>query len=197
MPTSTCCKDRANLGRPREIVADPRCGSARRGRAPACAACADCDARAVCADRRPAGQHARLCVRRAATLRVPACRTYDPTPARVRESTRRADCNADVTAPSTDTLRIGVPPKRITRTTAIDRRRSEHRGPRGLEPIRITRSSRGRARRPRPRRQAPNARRRGLVPRRGRLGPTTQASAFAAGRSRHGCSDRLLGEWRA
>ena len=34
------------------------------------------------------------------------------------------------------------------------------------------------------------------MPRRGRLGPTTQASAFAAGRSRHGCSDRLLGGWR-
>ncbi len=32
------------------------------------------------------------------------------------------------------------------------------------------------------------------MPRRGRLGPTTQASAFAAGRSRAGYSDRLLAE---
>ena len=121
-----------NFGRPRKIVADTRRGSARRGRAPVCAGCAVCDARAVCADRRPAGQHARPCVRRAATLRVPVCRTYDPTPARVRESTRCADCNADVKAPSTGTLRKCVPTKRITRTTGIDRRRSEHRGPGGL-----------------------------------------------------------------
>ena len=125
------------------MIAVPRHGSARRGRASACAACAVCDARAVCADRRPAGQHARSCIRRAATLRVPACRTYDPTPARVRKSTLRADCNADVTAPSTGTLRIGVPPKRITRTTGIDRRRSEHRGPRGLGLLRCVLQRRG------------------------------------------------------
>ena len=132
VPAYPVAKTVPNFGRPRKIVADKRRGSARRCRASACAACTACDARAVCADRRPAGQHARPCVRRAATLRVPACRTYDPTPARARESTRRADCNADVTAPPTDTLRIGVPTKRITRTTGIDRRRSEHRGPRGL-----------------------------------------------------------------
>lgn len=129
MPTSPVAKTVPDFGRPRKIVADTRRGSARRCRASACAACAVCDARAVCADRRPAGQHARPCVGRAATLRVTACRTYDPTPARVRESTLRADCNADVTAPST-----GIDPRVLptTGTTGIDGRRSEHRGRQGL-----------------------------------------------------------------
>jgi len=116
-----------NFGRPRKIVADTRRGSATRGRASACAGCAACDECAACADRRPAGQHARPCVRRAATLKVPACRTYDPMPARVRKSTLRADCNADGIAPSTGTGRKSISTDRIGRTTGIDGRRSEHR----------------------------------------------------------------------
>ena len=129
VPAFLVAKTMPNLCRPRKIVADTRRGSATRGRASACAACAVYDECAVCADRRPAGQHAGRCVRRAATLKVPACRTYDPTPARARKSTLRADCNADVTAPST-----GIDPRVLptTGTTGIDRRRSEHRGPRGL-----------------------------------------------------------------
>jgi len=132
-----------NFGRPRKIVAGTRRGSARRGRASACAACAACDARAACADRRPAGQHAHPCVRRKARITISGWRTYALAPARARESTRRADCNAGVTAPPTDTLRTGVPTKRITRTTGIDRRRSEHWGPRGLGLLRCVLQRRG------------------------------------------------------
>jgi hypothetical protein len=131
VPTYTHAKTVPNFRRPREIIADTRCGSATRGRASACAACAACDARAVCADRCPAGQHAGRCVRHRTRITICGGWTYDLAPARVRESTRRADCNADVTTPSTDTLRICVPTKRLTRTTGIDRRRSEHREPGG------------------------------------------------------------------